>query len=708
MNKRDKQCAILSLLKMNKVGIGALLENKLKKDKVDDMMAKLFLGWDYYSSNVTEGRILVIWQKSFIKVQVLMEHQQFIHCLVKLTGVQTVFLVTFVYGLNTMEERLELWKGLSFTPLPEKPWLTVGDFNAVFHFDDRAGGKTISVAEIHDSTAWLAQIQMAGWWGRVYSKIDHAFSNENWAEFQWDVNSDHCYCLIKTHKHGNLGTKPFRFFNLWIAHRGFKEVVSSNWNKPMVVRGLQGVIKKLLRLKHVLKAFNRDEIGDVGKRYHQAKGEYQLALNRAQTSPTNIQVQEAEKFVVARYQHHHAMYRSFLIQRSKVTWLQKGDDNNSYFHACIKKRREENRIVSFQNEQGVVIDDYNKVVHHFLDHFRGYMGSTSSAISTINSQCIDLGPCLGIEMQLRLIRKFRKSDVKKALFSIPGTKSLGPDGYGSEFYKAMWQDIGDEISEAILEFFNTGKIPAELNETVLALVPKIDMPSSALRATQHDFKFHPLCKSLKIINLFFADDLIIFCKANKGSVQRVKPIFEDFCSSTGLKANQSKSQVYFGGVPNTDKLRLHTWASRHLSYAGRTQLITSVLLGLRNYWMNIFLLPQSIVKEVDKLCLWFLWGNNGTRSNFHLASWSKVCLPKALGGLGFGEEAKWNKATLAKYIWAISHQQETLWMKWINTVYLKGQCFWHYQLEADSSWYWHKLCHIRDVFTQKDIDDAGS
>ncbi|XP_062079955.1 uncharacterized protein LOC133784682 [Humulus lupulus] len=182
-----------------------------------------------------------------------------------------------------------------------------------------------------------------------------------------------------------------------------------------------------------------------------------------------------------------------------------------------------------------------------------------------------------------------------------------------------------------------------------------------LGATQHDFKFHPLCKSLKIINLCFADNLIIFCKANKGSVQCVKQIFEDFCRSTGLKTNQSKSQVYFGGVPNTDKvsllqvlqfeegtfplkylgvpmrptkwkavdcdvilkkikLRLHTWASRHLSYAGRTQLITSVLLGLRNYWMNIFLLPQSIVKEVDKLCLWFLWGNNGTRSSFHLAS----------------------------------------------------------------------------------------
>ncbi|XP_062100641.1 uncharacterized protein LOC133806567 [Humulus lupulus] len=268
-----------------------------------------------------------------------------------------------------------------------------------------------------------------------------------------------------------------------------------------------------------------------------------------------------------------------------------------------------------------------------------------------------------------------------------------------------------------------------------------------LGAQQKEFRYHPLCKGLKIINLCFVDDLVIFCKANIGSVQVVKQVFEDFCNSTSLKANINKSQVFFGGVSaavkdqllqilqleegtfplkymgipmrptkwkmidcgdilKKIKLRLHTWASKHLSYAGRTQLITSVLLGLRNYWMNIFLLPQRIVKEVDKLCLWFLWGNNGTRSNFHLTPWSTVCLPKRFGG--FGEGTKWNKAMLAKYIWAISHQPETLWVKWVNTVYLKGQSLWQYQLKAYTSWYWRKICHMRDVFSQRDIDVAVS
>ncbi|XP_062089662.1 uncharacterized protein LOC133796198 [Humulus lupulus] len=268
-------------------------------------------------------------------------------------------------------------------------------------------------------------------------------------------------------------------------------------------------------------------------------------------------------------------------------------------------------------------------------------------------------------------------------------------------------------------------------------------------AMQPTFRFHPMCKSLKIINLCFADDLVIFCKANYGSVQIIKQMFDDFCNSSGMKANLSKSQVFFGGISAQDKtqlqevlhleegsfplkylgipmrptkwkeadcgeilkkikLHLHTWSSRHLSYAGKVQLITSVLLGLRNYWMNIFLLPQSVIKEVEKLCMWFLWGHNGSKSNFHLTAWSKVCLPKTLGGLGFGEGSIWNKAMLGKYIWAINHQQETLWVNWIHAVYLKGNNFWHYKLKTDTSLYWKKLCQLRNLFAQEDIDNASS
>uniref|UniRef100_A0A803QZN5 Reverse transcriptase domain-containing protein n=1 Tax=Cannabis sativa TaxID=3483 RepID=A0A803QZN5_CANSA len=165
----------------------------------------------------------------------------------------------------------------------------------------------------------------------------------------------------------------------------------------------------------------------------------------------------------------------------------------------------------------------------------------------------------------------------------------------------------------------------------------------SMAASKTSFRYHPLCKSLKIVNLCFADDLILFSKGNIQSVQILKDIMNEFYATSGLAINTNKSQIYLGrveskakheilreinlsegkfslkylGIPlrptkwkaedcdvilKKIKQRLHSWASRHLSFAGRSQLIHSVLLGLRNYWMSIFILPQSITKEIENFC----------------------------------------------------------------------------------------------------------
>ncbi|XP_062075248.1 uncharacterized protein LOC133779285 [Humulus lupulus] len=87
--------------------------------------------------------------------------------------------------------------------------------------------------------------------------------------------------------------------------------------------------------------------------------------------------------------------------------------------------------------------------------------------------------------------------------------------------------------------------------------------------------------------------------------------------------------------------------------------------------MSIFVLPQSIIKEIEKLCRGFLWGVNGNRSKIHVASWSKVCLPKAYGGLGFRNGSIWNRAILAKYIWAISEKHDVLWADYHRAVWCR-------------------------------------
>lgn len=45
--------------------------------------------------------------------------------------------------------------------------------------------------------------------------------------------------------------------------------------------------------------------------------------------------------------------------------------------------------------------------------------------------------------------------------------------------------------------------------------------------------------------------------------------------------------------------RLTSWTVRYLTYAGRLQLLKSVVFGIWNYWTLIFPLPKSVLIEIE-------------------------------------------------------------------------------------------------------------
>ncbi|KAL0392714.1 UNVERIFIED_CONTAM: hypothetical protein Sradi_2494200 [Sesamum radiatum] len=71
-----------------------------------------------------------------------------------------------------------------------------------------------------------------------------------------------------------------------------------------------------------------------------------------------------------------------------------------------------------------------------------------------------------------------KEDIKLVTFDIIEDKSLGSDNYSSGFYKVIWPVIAEEVTGAIMEFFYTGRLLRKLNVTLLALIPKVQSPST--------------------------------------------------------------------------------------------------------------------------------------------------------------------------------------------------------------------------------------
>lgn len=87
-----------------------------------------------------------------------------------------------------------------------------------------------------------------------------------------------------------------------------------------------------------------------------------------------------------------------------------------------------------------------------------------------------------------------------------------------------------------------------LSPLVFVLVMEYLTRSLKYAATHKPVKFHPLCRGLKLLNLCFAYDLMIFCKTHTPTVSILMDAFKHFSRVTGLQANANKSHIFLAGA----------------------------------------------------------------------------------------------------------------------------------------------------------------
>ena len=128
--------------------------------------------------------------------------------------------------------------------------------------------------------------------------------------------------------------------------------------------------------------------------------------------------------------------------------------------------------------------------------------------------------------------------------------------------------------------------------------------------------------------------------------------------------------------------RIKSWTAKKLSYAGRTQLIKTVLFGVQSYWAQLFIIPAKIIKVIEGLCRSYLWSGVGEDTKKALIAWERVCCPKSEGGIGLINMRVWNRAAIAKLCWDLANKEDKLWIKWVHTYYIKGQREWQRRKQA--------------------------
>lgn len=73
LNAPNKQKKIKLLCNEERVGLIGLLETKIKRDKIDQVMGKLFGGWQFISNLDCHynGRIVVLWRDDLYKIKLI-------------------------------------------------------------------------------------------------------------------------------------------------------------------------------------------------------------------------------------------------------------------------------------------------------------------------------------------------------------------------------------------------------------------------------------------------------------------------------------------------------------------------------------------------------------------------------------------------------------------------------------------------------------
>nr|GEX04205.1 adenine phosphoribosyltransferase 1-like [Tanacetum cinerariifolium] len=76
------------------------------------------------------------------------------------------------------------------------------------------------------------------------------------------------------------------------------------------------------------------------------------------------------------------------------------------------------------------------------------------------------------------------------------------------------------------------------------------------------------------------------------------------------------------------KRRISDWKNKSLSFAGRAQLIRSVLGSMHLYWASVFILPSRLILELEQVLRGFLWCQGKVGSGF--ADWKNSIKPSLL------------------------------------------------------------------------------
>ncbi|XP_061361637.1 uncharacterized protein LOC133305430 [Gastrolobium bilobum] len=330
---------------IKKYNIKVLVLTEVRISGLDaDRKIKQIIFSDYFKQDARGfvGGIWVMWDKTEGDISLLASHMQFIHVNIRWTVNNMEEVATFTYGSPRRIGRRLLWEELNgISEDVRKPWLVIGDFNAISQRHEKYGGDT---GFRGPSFTWKR--------GRLVERLDRMVANPSWVvnfpqQFILHLpyfGSDHRHILLKDGPRDNQNgrSRPFKFLASWLLCEGFDDLVKKCWSRDTTwdvgskmfhheaAKWHQTTYKKIINQKHRLVA--RIEGIDTQMNDHHNNALEGL-YSRLWADLNSIYIKEEINW----------------FQRSRCRWIKDGDRNTRFYHTSAAVRRRKNKILTLKD-----------------------------------------------------------------------------------------------------------------------------------------------------------------------------------------------------------------------------------------------------------------------------------------------------------------------------------------------------------------------
>lgn len=365
----NKSAFIKDFISCNKFSLIGLLETRSHENVAKKLSMEIapHFNWVFNFDFHPGGRIWLGWNPIIWDLFVISSSSQQITCSISHRNTSTTFFISFIYGFNTSAARRPLWSELSSLSgiIADSLWVLSGDFNVCLSLEEKRGGSIIwsaGMTEFKDCvlSLGLSDLRFTGkfltWWDNNISspkfrKLDRVLVNSVWlstfegstANFSHRGLSDHSPAVINMGLEVTARKKPFQIFKYLFEHPDFFDIVKREWSSCVSGDHWFILTSKLKKVKHALKNLN-SSVGNLCGLVIEKRNALESFQHSMPDLPSSDQF-NLEKHLMQDYADALSKEECLLKQKSRVKWLNLGDNNNNFFFNYCKSIWNCNKIL---------------------------------------------------------------------------------------------------------------------------------------------------------------------------------------------------------------------------------------------------------------------------------------------------------------------------------------------------------------------------